>query len=774
MNNKQDINQQSSLEQLTEMYIAVHKKLLVSENREDLLRFIKGDFMNLSQLILVLGDLELKSKRKEEEQYWFNYLIPESFKALFIFVSEVYFQILKAKVYKKENLKSKEDVRELVKASHKLLCTSFEEFNVLLNPAAYLIAKKVNVEYSLKHNENPWSVYKRQLEDLQSQIYTLTDSFIVITDHTVIFNDLKNIITKHGDRVTKSCEDLKGITNSIADALDRKDNPEDIITRVEKIISSDKTIDKTHQGFTEDLELELSKLKLIEFPLDVDHGKLELESIAIDTSVRKWLDYEVLSNFIDLWALKDNLRNYFRISLTHIKNNLKIKLDTQEEINYNGLYDSLNKLFEQIKKHQLKEEHIVDTINKEVSENLKVSNYFRRVNPLEIPIKNTIHFKGGYLFKQIQKWFNKITGPLFSSERIHHDSDIETATQCIAHRLMKVENEQYDSLFLNKNFIGDLFLIHRPVLENKIKRTIDLWRNGFNQSALITGTRLSGKTTFINYTSKLHFKKEILVLEPNAEIIISGRKLKVGHDLGMVLREIKKYEHLNSETLVLIDDLELWKSDKIPLLDNVRHLIRFLESETDHTFVMVSCSVFVKHILDNRLGFSQAFSTVVDVSQTGEVEIDQAIQLRHGASHKTLYNPKMEPISNQQMSKLIRKHAQRNKYNLGEVLQAWTYTTIVKDYNKVMITDAVMDFPNFFTSDELLVLKQIFLYRFSNEYTLKTVMGYSFDSDLRSTIKRLLNTKVLERNIDGDLSINAIILQDVQNILQDVSILNRT
>lgn len=777
MNNEKGLSQvghQSSIEQFTEMYKDVHSKLLKSGCREDLLRFISGDFMNFSQLIIVLGDLEIKSKEIKEEIYWFNYLIPESFKALFMFVTEVYFKIQKAKVYKKEGLIAKDELKLLVDSSFQLICSNFIEFEILLNPKSYVISKRIDVDYQLEHHENPWKVYKGQLENLQNQINILTQQFEFVIESITILAALKKCITEHGNKVTENCIALKEITNTVTDALDKKNDPKKTIHYIEKIINADKEIDKTHQVFTEDLEVEINKLKRIEFPVDLHQGFLKLEMYDLSVSVRKWLDYEVLSSFIDLWALKDNLRNYFRISLTHIKNNLKVKIDTQEEINYTSLYNSLNKLFDQIKKHQIKEEDIVDAINREVSNNLKISHYFKNVNPLEIPLKNSIQFKGGDIFKKIQSWFVNLISPLFSSEQIHHDSNIETATQCIAHRLMKVENEQYDSLFLNKNFIGDLFLIRRSVLENKIKHTIDLWRNGFNQSALVTGTRLSGKSTFINYTSRLYFSKDILVLEPNSEIIISGRKLKVEYDLGYVLREIKKYEHLNSETLVLVDDLELWKSDSVTLLDNVRNLIRFLESETDHTFVMVSCSVYLQQILDNRLGFSQVFSTVVNVSQANDFEIQQAIQLRHGASHKTLYNSKMELLSNQQINKLIKKQAQRSTNNLGEVLQAWTYTSVVKDYNKVMITNEYLDFPNFFTKDELLVLKQVFLYRYSNEYRLKMEMGLRFDSDLRSTIKRLLNTKVLERDIAGNLSVNTIILQDIQYILEEESILNKT
>jgi len=196
---------------------------------------------------------------------------------------------------------------------------------------------------------------------------------------------------------------------------------------------------------------------------------------------------------------------------------------------------------------------------------------------------------------------------LLETNHIQHDSEIETATQSIAYRMMKVENEQYDSLFLNKNFIGDLFLIKRPVLEEKIANTINLWNQGFNQSALIIGNRLSGKSTFMDYVSKQHFGKRLLRIEPHSEIIVSGRKIKISCTLEDVLSELKKHARQNDSGAIVIDDLEQWNFDSCTVLENARALIRFVESESDHTFVMVSCSPFMKDILDKRIGFFKIF-----------------------------------------------------------------------------------------------------------------------------------------------------------------------
>ncbi|MGB0870210.1 MAG: hypothetical protein ACPGSD_11495 [Flavobacteriales bacterium] len=759
------LEQTTSLEQFSDMCNEVQANLLACDNLHDLNQLVKVDVVNFSQLIIALGDLEQKKNDSNAEMYWFNYLIPKAFKTLFVFSSELFFESSKALLYLSEKEINKDKCEDLFSKSYVLLLKSFEEFEVLKHPSQYTDQQNIKVEDVLRHEENPWDIFRNQIQTIQNQIQLLYTSFSKAEDFSRLFLSLKQIIESHGGEVMNSCNDLKGITNALADDLENRTDVKQIIQTIEKHLENDSLIDKTHQNFTQNLDVEMNKFEKIEIPENFENGELVLTTYDLEQSVRKWLDYEVLSNFIDLWALKDNLRNYFRLSLTHVKNNLKIKLESDDFSDFENLYDSLNKLFEQIKFHQNKEEDIVNQINQSVSSQLKMVQYFKQSNPLEVPLKNSLNLKGSDVLKKIKGWVSKWTKPLLETNHIQHDSEIETATQSIAYRMMKVENEQYDSLFLNKNFIGDLFLIKRPVLEEKIANTINLWNQGFNQSALIIGNRLSGKSTFMDYVSKQHFGKRLLRIEPHSEIIVSGRKIKISCTLEDVLSELKKHARQNDSGAIVIDDLEQWNFDSCTVLENARALIRFVESESDHTFVMVSCSPFMKDILDKRIGFSRSFSTIVDVTKSNESEIVQAIQMRHGASHKHLYNEKMEQLTTSQMHKIIRKQIRRNDYNLGEILQAWTYTTVVKDYNKVVISGNYSDFPNFFTAEELLVLKQIYLYRVSNEYRLKTTMGFEKDSELRSAIKRLLNTKVLERGAHGFLSINPIVLQDVQNIL---------
>jgi hypothetical protein len=71
--------------------------------------------------------------------------------------------------------------------------------------------------------------------------------------------------------------------------------------------------------------------------------------------------------------------------------------------------------------------------------------------------------------------------------------------------------------------------------------------------------------------------------------------------------------------LIIIDDLEIWRSEAHSLLDNVRAVIKYIESESDNAYVMVSTSKAMQGHLDNRLSFSNSFSTVINLNKVAGI-----------------------------------------------------------------------------------------------------------------------------------------------------------
>jgi uncharacterized protein related to proFAR isomerase len=754
------------LDQFLTLLETVERRVGQIQDIDELLNVVETDIKNLCQLLIVLGDAEFKNQETQSfSVYVFNFLIPKSVKIFGVFARDVYFESAKAKLYHSEDKIDEVKVKFLCSESQSKLLSQIQDLKVLGNPKAFCERQEINYQDILLHQDNPWEVYKSQFETLVSQIDLIKETLKRSLDISKGFFQIRSIINKHSVQVMANCTQLKSVTNQLADLLDQKREADDIIKDIESWLKPEEAIDKGHQQFTEELEFEINKLQSFEIPTKIQDGLMTFQQFDIQTEVRKWLDFEVLSNFYDLWALKDNLKNYFRINLTHIKNNLLVQIDAQEPIDYKNLGESLEKLFVQINKHQQKEEQLIDSIKLEIDAHFLVSNYFVNDNPLDVPLKSSINLNGNSSISKIKDWFVHWSEYLTRKIRTKEYSAQEKAVKIIYERSSKVENEQYDALFLNKNFIGDLFLVHRLFFEDKLRHSYKLWQDGFAQSSLITGKRLSGKSTFLNYSTSLIFKEKILHLEPNAELSFNGRKLQTNYDLKQALRFVKHTNAKHERLVVVIDDLELWLGPNLSLMDNVRALVKFLEKETEQIYVMVSVGDMLYKRLDNHMKFSNFFGSILDVSVSDLEHIQEAIQIRHGASHKTLYNEKLEVISAQKMRKIIKSISRWQDYNIGEVLQMWTYLTTVKDYNQVVFEEDYNDFPNICTDHEQLLLKQLLTYKVLDENQLKKILGQLFEDVIQTHLIQMLNKKIIVRNIDQKLMINPLILHDIERQL---------
>ena len=254
------------------------------------------------------------------------------------------------------------------------------------------------------------------------------------------------------------------------------------------------------------------------------------------------------------------------------------------------------------------------------------------------------------------------------------------------------------------------------------------------------------------------------MLHRNDSVTYNGRKFTTTTDLEDALQHIKKGLDGN-RTLLTIDNLELWQDATNSLLDNVRALIRFIENESDEVLVIITTTHQMKRHLDRRLRFSAIFTNKLNLNKATFEEIYKAIILRHGASHKILVGPKLSLLSNSEIEKEITKLVKTYDYNIGQVLQAWTYGTTMIEDNKVMYMPEYFPFGDFFTAEEIIILKYVLLYRMVNEMTIKNFVGERFDLYYKSALKRLINTKVLLRQDAGFLELNKTIHYDIKQLL---------
>ena len=92
--------------------------------------------------------------------------------------------------------------------------------------------------------------------------------------------------------------------------------------------------------------------------------------------------------------------------------------------------------------------------------------------------------------------------------------------------------------------------------------------------------------------------------------------------------------------------------------------------------------------------------------------------------------------------------------------------------NKVVYGDADPGFKDFLNKEEVIILKHLLLFNKITEIQLKKFVGKSYETQYKVSLKRLLNTKVLLRDNDGQLRLNPVITKDIKQLLIYRGILN--
>ncbi len=752
-----------------------------SENfkRSILLGFSELANFYISTSDLVFHDIS-SEKGNSQESYLLHYALAKSFKDLMLLHRDVFLQLQIA------SHKVKEHIVEI-----EALDSHFIESKSILQQALNSFEKAVEQEYrtisrfeksgkdisrKTKHHQNPWPVYKEQFENILEQIQLIETAGQTFQKVIDIFNSIKDYTISSYESSLEEAKTSEITIETISTSLEILKNNEEIPDVIAEIDLAVKKIEtssgRKHEGFTDLIDDKVKSLATLNFPTATNEGLLLIKKIDFNKSVKKWLDYDLLPYLIDLWENQNNVASYYKHSLLNLKSSLKLITKNKSLTPVSAQISALREIQNTIGLNIRKQQRIITEIEHKLATQLLATNIYSSEEFLEVSFQSSLNQytadSSGLLIDWYQKIKNAFKSLNSSYEKTISSSPVnlmEKAINCINFRMVKEENAHYDTLFLNKNFIGDLFLVPRIEEESKLEICFNDWQIGFNKSVLITGNNFSGKSTLIEDFAKKNFGKDSIFLEPDSTITIEGRKFKTTKNLKEALQEANKNIYITKPVL-LIDDLEYWRSEEISFLDNVRALVNFVLTESDRILVLVSISQAMQKHLDQRLPFSNAFTTRLDLNKTKSEEIFKAVLIRHGASHKKLVNNDMHIMSPKQMEHKVQELSNRFKNNIGEVLQAWAYSTKMIDNNLVIFEEAECDFVDFFTSEELIILKYVYLYKYVNEVLLKNFLGKGYNINFDSGIKRLVNTKVLWRNSDGNLILNRVITSDIYEILR--------
>jgi hypothetical protein len=766
-----DINN-NYVSKFEETFTIYNEKLKATKDRLALKSFINIEFNKLINCFIELGN-EASKNDSESNTYLVNYVLAEDFKTVMILHRDVFLELNKVSIYKQENRLNDKQISEHFEQSKSVLENKLADFQVLFSPKK---SKEADSKKTLKKiteiitlQKNPWEVYKSQYETIVNQLKNIDTQKVVAFISIATFNELKEVVTNFTNEHEVLVDKVSTNVNLISEKATENKDYSLLLTFVEDQLTQQSITENKQYTFSDAVNNHINQLQKIDMPINTLNGLLKIREIDLKKSTHKWFDYEILPKYMDLIGFETNLMNKYNLNLLNLKNNLQHSKDQQENTTFDTILTTLSYLEEDINEVKEKSEIISNSLRDNVKNELLISNFIAGKPFLEVTLNSSLNVESNSVLKKIKQkiqngasYFNSQYKKSLQYESL---SNIELSTQCIVNRMLQDENTHYDSLFLNTKFIGDLFLVPRRKQESKLKLILDHWKQGFNKSVLVSGDRLSGRSTFLDYSAKKHFGNDIVTLTPNCDAIIDGRKFKTTNNLKEALNYVKNNNIKSTKPIILIDDLELWRDDKHSLLSNVRALMNFIETESDNAFVMASATKMMVNHLDNRLNFSTTFSHVINVSEADENEIANAILLRHGAAHRDVVAENLELISNSKLRVLALKLSKQNEYNFGSTLQTWTYNTYVQENQSVLYKDSNHEFLDFFTSEEIIVLKQALIFRYISEYGIKNVTTTSFDSGFKSALRRLMNVKILVRHINGYLYINPVVVNDITKII---------
>ncbi|MGJ8744389.1 hypothetical protein [Polaribacter sp.] len=751
------------------------KKLDTIHNRIELKSYIAHEFKAFIECFIVFGDEISTTSSNANDIYMVNYVLSEGFKIVALLHRDVFLELNKVSISNQENQLTENQIYNHYTSSKTILEKKLVDFNnlIVLDKNATnntnAVYKKNAQKISLQ--KNPWDIYKSQYKTIINQLKEIDIQKVLAFETIVTFNNLKQVViditTNHNLLVNEMEKIENHIFNNTKDSLDH----DRLYTYVDEQLAVKTTIENKHFTFSETVNNQINQLQKLAIPISAKGGLLSVREIELKKITQKWFDYQILPEFMDLVNIETSLISKFNLSLLNLKNSLQYSKEKQEDVKIDTILSTLSHLKEDVKKIKESGKIISQSLINKVNTKLLVTHLIQGKDFLDVTLNSSLHIERNSIIKKIKDVFKERT-LYFNSQykkSLQYEalSNMELSTQCISHRMFQNKNTHYDSLFLNKQFIGDLFLIPRKSQEHKMKQIVAHWNEGFHKSVLITGDRLSGRSTFLDYCAKKFFGKDIVVLQPNSDATIDGRKFNTTNDLKEALLYIKNNNGKSTRPIILIDDLELWRDDKFSFLYNIKALVNFIETTSDETFVMASTTNIMLDHLNNRMNFSDAFSRVININEADEDEIINAILLRHGAAHRDLFSEDLEVISENKIRRLSLKLCKNNAYNFGNTLQSWTFHTSVQDDEKVVFKESFYEFLDFFTAQEIIILKQVLVFKFISEFSIKNVTTTSFDAEFKSALRRLVNVKVLLRDLNGSLYLNPVVVNDVARIVNN-------
>lgn len=762
-----------------------HEKVKSQEDSELLYELIHREFPKFIAHFLSVGQSLIPSDEKQRlqpshEVYLWHYFFPEKFKNLSLLNRDSILQLSIAQNREKEHRISKEGISDHFRSCQELLIKEISIIHLEMHGESKLLLEKEGALdrklEAIQHLKNPWEVYHNQLDTILHQFNEIHTAKGLIKETIVSFTLIRSNLERMGMEIRKEDELFLLKTTETLELLSQIDTQEKLkegLDWIEDLLEDLMKLDGKKENQIRALEDWVESLKSFTIPVGTADGLLLEKSIDFKKTTTKWLDYYILQDVTELWEEQESLTTRVKHVLSSIRGSLSILIKTESLSSFHGEKETLEELLKLERKNNTRSLELLSHIDTLMKKDFAVTQLYVTSEYLKVPLQTSFSrlSNNNHTFEKkvalaVKMIWSKIGRQYEEAKEKTPHQELERALKIIDNRSIKPNTDHYHALFLTKNFVGDLFLVPRIGIENQLEDTVKQWNQGNGRSILLSGGPFSGKTTLAEHLSKHFFAKRTILLQPETDIIVEGRKYRTSKDLKEALNFVKRSVS-STAPLLILDDLHQWRDHEHTLLMNMKALMDFISNQSERILICATISEVLQKHLDSRIPFSLAFTTLQNATKSTSDEIFKAIMLRHGASHKDVIEKSGNLLNDRQLEKKISSLTRLFDYNLGAVLQAWTFCTDILDSDQVRYVEKEIQLNDFLSDEEVLILKYCLLYGYGSELELKEFFTSRFDSDIKPSIRKLLTINVLGRNEEGQLIVKDSVKQEIYMLLSD-------
>lgn len=337
----------------------------------------------------------------------------------------------------------------------------------------------------------------------------------------------------------------------------------------------------------------------------------------------------------------------------------------------------------------------------------------------------------------------------------------------------------YHTLFSGKSDISDDFWVARPHEMALAEQAIERLRHGYAGGILLLGERNSGKTALSWRIAKRYTRKNgrIFPVYPtragSARISDFNRALR--HATGQQGSNDQIMRALPSDSVLVINDLELWWERSPEGMATVEEVMRLMNEYSSRCLFIINCNTTAYHLINLLYPIADYFLSVISHRPFGTEEIERLVLLRHwsGGLSFVLNGREEEDVSEWGKVRFFNNFFDYSGGNPGVALGAWL-SSIEKVGGK-QIYLRVPKPPDYevlrtLPDDWVMLIIQFLLHKRLSLPRLRRVL-YADTGVVRDLLRDLLRAGLLVEKGTGVYQLNAYTEIHLINVLKEQGIL---